>query len=309
MELGVPHRHLEAAGVQPGPPQAGGHGVRQHRDAAPDLRPRGEVLGEGGAVAHGLHHLRVVPGADRVCVQAVGVVVELGAHLAHHGLQGLFFAGGQLTDGADAELGEQLLRRAAHIQQRPHRQRPDDVPPVLPGDDGGGVGLFVVAAQLGEHLVEGDPHGESQPHLPLHPLPQPVRHGPGVPAQQVEGVGDVQPALVDAEGLHQIRVLVVDGVDLFGDLPVQIVVRRQQHQSRTLLLRLPDGLRRLDAVFLGRLVLGQDDAVAGGGVPADGHRHVPQVRPVPQLHGGVKAVEIAVENDPVHGPASFPPLS
>ena len=44
VELGVPHRHLEAAGVQPGPTQAGGHRVCQHRDAAPDLRPRGEVL-------------------------------------------------------------------------------------------------------------------------------------------------------------------------------------------------------------------------------------------------------------------------
>ena len=132
-----------------------------------------------------------------------------------------------------------------------------------------------------------------------------VRQGLGVASEEVKGVGDVQPALVDAEGLHQVRILLVDGVDLFGDLPVQFVVGRQQHQLRALFFGLPDGLRRLHAEFFRRFVLGQDDAVAGGGIPADRHRHVPQVWAAPQLHGGVKAVQIAVQDDAVHGPASF----
>ena len=51
-----------------------------------------------------------------------------------------------------------------------------------------------------------------------------VCQGLGITAEEVEGMGDVQPALIDAEGLHQVRVLLVDGVDLFGDLPVQFVV-------------------------------------------------------------------------------------
>jgi hypothetical protein len=56
-----------------------------------------------------------------------------------------------------------------------------------------------------------------------------VCQGLGITAEEVEGMGDVQPALIDAEGLHQVRVLLVDGVDLFGDLPVQFVVGWQQH--------------------------------------------------------------------------------
>ena len=134
-----------------------------------------------------------------------------------------------------------------------------------------------------------------------------VRQGLGVPAEEVEGVGDIQPALVDAEGLHQVGVLLIDGIDLLRDLPVQAVMWRQQHQSRALLPGLPDGLRRLDAELLGRLIFRQDDTVAGGGVPADSRGNVPQVRVAPQLHGGVKTVQIAVQDDPVHGPASFPP--
>ena len=84
-----------------------------------------------------------------------------------------------------------------------------------------------------------------------------VCQGLGITAEEVEGMGDVQPALIDAEGLHQVRVLLVDGV------------------------------------------------VAGGGISADRHGHVLQVWSAPQLHGGVKAVQIAVQDDAVHGPASF----
>ena len=132
-----------------------------------------------------------------------------------------------------------------------------------------------------------------------------VCQGLGITAEEVEGMGDVQPALIDAEGLHQVRVLLVDGVDLFGDLPVQFVVGWQQHQLRALFLGLPDGFRRLDAEFFRRFILGQDDAVAGRGIPAHRHGHVLQVWSAPQLHGGVKAVQIAVQDDAVHGPASF----
>ena len=200
---------------------------------------------------------------------------------------------------------EQLLGGTADVQHGPHRQRPEELTPVLPGDDCGGVRFFIIAAQLGKDLVETDPHGERQPQLPLDPLPQLIRHGPGISAQKVEGMGDVQPTLVDAEGLHQVGIGVVDGVDPPGVLVVEIVVGRQQHQIRALFLGLPDGLRRLDAELFGRFVFGQDDAVSGGGVPADGHGDRPQLRVAQQLHRGVKTVEITVQNHTVHGAPPF----
>ena len=243
-------------------------------------------------------------GADGGVVQPVGVAVELDARLAHELLQHLRLAGGQLADGLHAELGQRALCGAAHEQQVAHRQGPHYVPPVLTRDDGGGVGLFVVAAQLGEHLVEGYAHGDGQSQLLPEPGADAVRQLPGVAAEQVEAAGDVQPALIDAEGLHQVGVLAVDGVDPAGVVGIQAVVGRQQYQVGTLLPGLPHRLRRLDAHFLGRLVFRQNDAVAGGGVAADGHRHVLQRRFFQQLHRREKAVQVAVENDAVgHGGA------
>ena len=89
--------------------------------------------GKVSAVADGFHRLRIQPGPDRGAVQAIGVFVELVAHLAHKCLQGLPFAGGQLADGLHAVLGQQLPGRAAHIQQISHRQGPDDGLASFPG--------------------------------------------------------------------------------------------------------------------------------------------------------------------------------
>ena len=104
MKLGVPHRHLYPSGVQAGLSEPGGHGVRQYSDPPSDLLRRGEVLGEGGAITHRFDWLRLVPGADRVRVQPVGIVVKLGAQLAHQGHQSFSTAGGQVPDGLNAKL-------------------------------------------------------------------------------------------------------------------------------------------------------------------------------------------------------------
>ena len=121
----------------------------------------------------------------------------------------------------------------------------------------------------------------------------------------MEAAGHIQPALVNAEGLYQVGVFVVQGVDPVGVLPVEGVMRGQQHQTGTLLPGLPDGLRRLDAAAFGRLVLGQNDAVPGGGITAYRRGDVPQLRVAEQLHRGIEAVEVTVQNDAVHDAASF----
>ena len=134
-----------------------------------------------------------------------------------------------------------------------------------------------------------------------------VCQGLGITAEEVEGMGDVQPALIDAEGLHQVRVLLVDGVDLFGDLPVQFVVGWQQHQLRALFLGLPDGFRRLDAEFFRRFILGQDDAVPFCTLSGHGGGNVAQVLLFAQNPHAVgrrprqeRAVHIHMKDHPGH---------
>ena len=75
---------------------------------------------------------------------------------------------------------------------------------------------------------------------------------------------------------------------------ILIHVWGQQNKTRTFFPCLPDGFGGLDLEVLGGLVLGQDDAVAGGGVAADRHRFLPQLRMLQQLHRGEKAVQITV---------------
>ena len=72
---------------------------------------------------------------------------------------------------------------------------------------------------------------------------------------------------------------------------------RQKHKAGALLFGLPDRLSRLYSVLFGGLILGQNDAVAGPWVAADGHRDLPQSGLVQQLHRGVKAVQITVQYD------------
>lgn len=56
------------------------------------------------------------------------------------------------------------------------------------------------------------------------------------------------------------------------------MVGGEEDQVGALPLGLPDGLRRLHPEDLGRLIFGQDDAVAAGRIAADGHRQVAQLR-------------------------------
>ena len=109
--------------------------------------------------------------------------MELGALLAHYFLQHLPVGVCQLTDGLDAVLMQDAAGRPSHKEQVGDRQRPDDGLPVGGGDDGGGVRFFVVAAQLGEHLIIGDPHRDGQPQLRPDDFPQLVRQLPAVLAE------------------------------------------------------------------------------------------------------------------------------
>ena len=238
-------------------------------------------------------------------LQTGGVLVELPALLAQQLLQTLPAEGGQVADGVDAVLVQYPGRRPAHEEKVGHRQRPHLFRHVCPGEDGGCVWLFHVAAQLGKNLVERDTHTDGETSLFLHGAPDLVGDGPAVPTEEVHGAGNVQPALVDAKGLHQIGVPLIDGVDPLGPQPVLVVVGGEEDEIGAFPPGLPDGLRRLDLEFLGRLVLGQDDAVAALRVAAHRHRLVLQLRLVPQLHRGVKAVEVAVQDGPVHVSTPF----
>ena len=67
---------------------------------------------------------------------------------------------------------------------------------------------------------------------------------------------------------------------------------------RTLLLRLPDRLRRLHPRGLGQLVLGKYDAVARRRIAAYRHGHLFQRRVFQTLHARIEIVQVAVQDRP-----------
>ena len=213
----------------------------------------------------------------------------------------------QLPQRINAVLVQQLLRCLAHAKHIADRERADDLLPILAGDDRGGIGFFIVAPQLGKHLVEADPHGDGEPQLLADTVADHVRHRLWVAAKEVHAARNVQPALINAEGLNEVSVLPVNLVDAAAVFSVQIVVGRQRHQTGGFLLGLPNGLRRLDPQLLGRLILSKNDAVPRLGIAAHRHRHVLESGIVQQLHRGVKTVQVAVQNHAVFH-LSTPPL-
>ena len=281
-------------------PQADSHLVGQLSDSGVELRPSHQIAGKGESVAHRFGAGLLPGGHHGGMLRPSSVVVEGAALPAQDGGSGFPVEAGQIPDGVHAVVLQRGGGRPPHKEQGGDGQGPEQLLVVLPGDHRGGVRLFVVAAHLGEDLVEGYPHRYRQAQfLPQHPADL-VGQGLGVSAEEVEGAGYIQPALVDGEGLHQVGVPLVHRVDPPGVVPVLPVVGGEEHQLRALAPGLPDGLGGLHLVPLGGLVLGQDDPVAGIWIAAHRHRSVPELRVVQQFHRGVKAVQITVQNHPVH---------
>ena len=178
-----------------------------------------------------------------------------------------------------------------HKQQGLGGQLPDDAFHLLPAKDGDGVRLFVVAAQLGEHLVVGHPNGDREPQLFFHGPPDLLGNLLPIPEEPLAAV-DIQPAFIQAEGLHQVCEPAVNLLGHAGVLCVPLPVGLYQLKPGAFPHGLPDGLRCLHPHFLGQHVFGQDNAVTALLVPGHSHGHVPVLRGEQRLHRGVEVVHI-----------------
>ena len=114
------------------------------------------------------------------------------------------------------------------------------------------------------------------------------------------GIGQIQPALVQPKTLHPVRVFLVNIPQHTGKVLVQGEIRRDGHQLRTSLLRLPYGHAGLDAKPFGQLIARQHDAVPLLRIAADGQGLALTFRPVQALHGGVERVGVCVQNHSWH---------
>ena len=186
-----------------------------------------------------------------------------------------------------------------HKQQRLCRQLPDHGLHLFPAKDRDGIGLFVVAAQLGKHLVIGNSNGHRQAQLFLHRPANLVGNLLPGPKQPFAAV-DIQPAFVQAEGLHLVGKPGVDLLGLLGIQGISLSMGLHQLKLRTLPLGLPNGFRRLDTLLLCQHILRQNDPVTALLIPCHGHGHIPVFRREQRFHRSVEIVHVHVQNSVFH---------
>ncbi len=153
----------QAVGAQPG-----GYAFGQEVENDLGIVWRHEVAGRGGAVADRLDRRSFAGPFHRRFVPAVGEVSERLAPLAEQQDERAQVARCQVADRVDAAVLQLAARGAADVEQLADRQRPDERAEILLGDDGRGVRLFQVAAQLGEDLVERNADGNGDAELATH---------------------------------------------------------------------------------------------------------------------------------------------
>ncbi len=279
--------------------QPGGYRLGQAVQGFPHLLVCGQVPGQRGAVANGFGLLLGIHPLHRGIIQAVGINPQGLAHAAQQRAHHTRLHAGNVPNGVQAVPPQGLFGAGAHQQQVRTGHVPDDLFHLPAAKLRNRVGLFVVAAQLGENFVKGHANGHGQAQLRLHPLADGFGNAPPIAKEQAAAV-HIQPALVQTEGLHPVGVVLVN---LFGQLRkigIALMMGRHQLEARALAHGLPDGLGGLHAFGLGKHIFRQYNAVAAFLVPGHGHGHVPVLGGVKGLDRGVKVVHIHMQNAVFH---------
>ena len=220
------------------------------------------------------------------------------SHLAQRAPQQLAVGAGQLSDGADSQVLELAGRSRAHIKQFAHGGGPDHLTGVVGRDDGEAVGLVVVAAELGEDLVPADADRDGDAQLADHALRYLARHEQCLASLQVDRAGEVEPGLVEAEGLHEVGVLVVDLARQTRVTHIEAIAWRHHDGVGTGAAGLPQGGARLDATAFGWVAGREHDAMAALLVAAHDDGKPTQLGALGHLDRCVEAVHVHVQHYP-----------
>ena len=209
--------------------QPEGHALTQvqQRQARPALIRH--IAGGGGGVAHAFD--RLVIQEEGCVVRAARKAAEREPCLAQHAAQHLRVRRGQLSYGVDADGVELARRRPPYEQERPDGQRVQHLGSVLLADQADGVRFFQVAAQLGQYTAVAHAYAYRQAGFLPHGMAQMIGDALALLQRHI-GRGQIQPGLVDAEGLHPVGVTPKNRAHRLahaGDLPV---IRRDGRQAR-----------------------------------------------------------------------------
>lgn len=145
------------------------------------------------------------PGDDPPGVVVHGQCVEVAsAGRAQHRYQRGLGQPGDVTDGVQAALAQLVGRHRPDAPEPAHVERMQELELVVGVDHEESVGLADPRGHLGQELGAGHAHGDGEPDLGAHPVPEPCCDGGGGSRQPGEAV-DVEEGLVDRQPLDQRR--------------------------------------------------------------------------------------------------------
>ena len=205
---------------------------------------------------------------------------------------------GQLADRPDAQPGQLAPGRRSDIEQVGGRQWPDLRPEIVARDHRRRIRLLHIAAELGKNLVETDANRSSQPQFVADPAADFI--GDLLPGQPLAAsAADVEPGLVEPERLDLVGVVAVDGAHLVRKMQVKLEIWPHNRQVRTFSPGLPERFPGDDAEGLGRIVLGQHDAVAQLRIAANNDRNPAECRVVQAFDRRIEIIQIGMQNHAV----------
>ena len=250
---------------------------------------RHEVAVAGEAVPHALDFTPRSRKRDGRAVLSRGVVVQEFPPLPEFAHQNRFVLLGKVADGGNPEDGEFARRGLSHIQKVGSGQFPRRLPVIFLGDLRDGVGFFHIRAQFRKNFVETYADADRDADLALDRLADIVCDLDAAP-QEVAATRDVQPTLVDAEGLNAVGIARVNFPHRLRNADIGGKIGGNAHEILAFLLRLKEGLARSDARGLCKHIFSKDDAVAVLKTPADGERYLFEFGTAEHLDGGVKII-------------------
>lgn len=211
---------------------------------------------------------------------------------------------GEFAEGEDAETVELFLGGITDIDHGLDGERPDFFFEIILCDYGCGVGFFHVGGEFGKDFIKAHADGGGYAEFEENLAAEAVGDILALAKKRL-ALGDIEPAFVEAEAFYPVGVALVD---LFGEgriVQIGFVVGLYADETGAFLFGLPDDIAGLHAEGFCAFIFSQDDAVAQCCIAAYGDGLVAQRGIAEAFDGGIKIIEIAVEDDSLHGELRF----
>ena len=252
-----------------------------------------QIGGTGNAMPDRLYGANIVIGHNTRGVRTVGVVPKLQAVDSKHIPESVWTGVCQVSYSTDTILGKLGICGSAYVEQFRSIQWPDPFFEVMFSDLSDRIGLLHVRAQFGKDLVERYADTDCESKLILCCLADILGY---LHTRAIDtATGHVEPALVHAEGFHEVGIALVDVMGKFRVFQVLIVLGRYDNQSWAKSPSLPIYHASFHSSLFRQIRLGQHNTVPFFGRPTHRDWLSLQCRVEHHFNGCVKGIHIAVQ--------------